>query len=448
MKDIYRKLPVYIQNLILTFFNNYKYFQKFGAIPVLKPLSKVIKKIDVNEFNNENLLERINSLILYATYNVPFYIDNKHHYKPIKSLKQLNEIPVLKKQTLKQHNLDFISKQKSFFNSYSFKTSGSTGTPIFGSIRNSDLRKRFTMFLISLKLEGIDYSKPLARFPGADIARKGKVYRHDQINNHLIFSIYHLSDKNIIDYYAALNDYKIQILEGYPSTIISLVRLLKANNLKLPFVRNVLTTAEKLLDCHREEIESFFNIKVFDFYGSSEGSAYMYSCSKGYYLNSNQIAYFECVDENYNPVEINKSGRMLVTSFSSTFTPLIRYDIGDYATVTSRCNNVIKVDEILGRQEEIFITPDGKAFGRFSLILKHLPNEIIESQLILIQKSNKVVLKYLSKRELSIIDFKQFEYEMNFLLDMNFFFDYKLISKFDKSKRGKLSAIIINEGNL
>lgn len=444
MKNIYSKLPVYAQNLILTFINNYKYFQKFGAIPVLKPLSKIIKNLDVNEFNDENVLQRINSLISYATNNVPYYIVKKQHYKPIKSVARLNEIPVLKKETLKKHNLEFISKEKSVFNSYNFKTSGSTGSPIFGSIRNSDLRNRFTMFLISLKLEGIDYSKSLARFPGADIARKGKVYRRDLINNHFFFSIYHLSDKNIKDYYNVLNNHKIQILEGYPSTIISLVRLLKANNLRLPFVRNVLTTAEKLLDFQREEIECFFNTKVFDFYGSSEGSVYMYRCSKGYFLNSNKIGYFECVDENFNPVSINQSGRMLVTSFSSTFTPLIRYDIGDYATVASRSNNVIKVNEILGRQEEIFITPDGKSFGRFSLILKHLPNAIIESQLILTQKSNKVVLHYLSDRELKIIDFKKFEHKMNCLLETNFLFEYKLISKFDKFKRGKLRAVIIN----
>src|SRR5690606_31470981 len=155
------------------------------------------------------------------------------------------------------------------------------------------------------KMENIDYSKPLARFPGADIARKGKVYRCDLINKHLLFSIYHLSNDRISEYHQALNYFKVEILEGYPSTIISLVRLLKANNLNLPSVKHVLTTAEKLLDYQREEIEDFFGLKVFDFYGSSEGSVYMFLTKEGYYLNCNQIGYFECVDENYNPVKIN-----------------------------------------------------------------------------------------------------------------------------------------------
>lgn len=445
MKKLYRQLPVFIQVILLTIINNYKYFQKFGAIPFIRPLSKVISKLDISEYNDDKTLLRLNALIDNAIEKVPYYRDRKNQYWSLESLAQLSDLPVLKKTTLKERNEDFLSKEISFFNSYSFKTSGSTGTPIYGAIRNEDLRMRLTMFLISLKIEGIDYSKRLARFPGADIARKGKVYRRDLINNHLVFSIYHLSHENIMDYYEPLRDYNIEIIEGYPSTIVSLVRLLNENNLKLPSVTGVLTTAEKLLDNQREEIETYFSLKVFDFYGSSEGSVYMYKSDKGYYVNSNQIGYFECVDENYNQVEVGGSGRMLVTSFSSAFTPLIRYDIGDYATVVSRDNDIIKVKEILGRQEEIFITPEGKVFGRFSLILKHLPGDIIESQLILVQKSANVILRYLSKRKLDVIEFDRFEREMKFLLGMDFLFEYELVSRFDKSKRGKLSAIVINE---
>lgn len=447
MKSIYQKLPVFIQDCILTCVNNYKYYQKYGAVPILRPLSKVVKQLNTENFNDRNTLSRINLLIKYATENIPYYQKNKNEYTTIKSISDLKALPVLKKTTLKEHNADFISKESNRFNSYKFRTSGSTGTPIVGAIKNSELKMRLTMFLTSLKMEGIDYSKPLARFPGADIARKGKVYRRDFINKHLLFSIYHLSKDRVIEYHQALNHFKIEILEGYPSTIFSLVRLLKTHNLKLPFVKHVLTTAEKLLDYQKEEIESFFNCKIFDFYGSSEGSVYMFLTKEGYYLNCNQIGYFECVDENYNPVKINETGRMLVTSFSSSFTPLIRYDIGDYATIISEKEGIIKVKEIQGRQEEIFITPKGKSFGRFSLILKYLPPQILESQLVLTQGKNKANVIYVSKTELNKNDFKDFEDKMNSLLEMNFIFEYEKVSKFDKSKRGKLSAVKINNNS-
>ncbi|MFD0939113.1 phenylacetate--CoA ligase family protein [Pedobacter boryungensis] len=440
MRKIYSRLPLGLQNLALTLINTYKYYQKYGAIPLFKPLKGIVKGLDINAFNDDLTLTRINNLIKYATNNVPYYIKNRADYQTIKTLNDLEKIPVLKKGTLKEHNKDFISREANRFNSYSFKTSGSTGTPIFGAIKNSELKMRSLMFLTSLKIAGINYSRPLARFPGADLARNGKVYRRDFINGHMLFSIYHLSDDKILEYFRALNDYKIEILEGYPSTLVSLVRLFKAKNLKLPNVKNILTTAEKLLDHHRQELEEFFGIKVFDFYGSSEGSVYMFSTGEGY-LNCNRVGYFECVDENFAQVKINEVGKMLVTSFSSSFTPLIRYDIGDYATIISNEDDIIRVSEIQGRQEEIFITPEGKAFGRFSLVLKYLPSEIVESQLVLKQRTNKIKVEYISDREVNNIEFKEFEDRINSLLHMSFVFEYKRILKFDKSNRGKLSAV-------
>lgn len=436
-------LPVIIQDMIMTLVNNYKYYQKYGAIPFFRPLSKVIHRLDTKDFNKGGVLEKINSLIEYAVRHVPYYQENKEQYKTISSIAELDKLPILKKSSLKEHNTAFISNEKGRFNAYDFRTSGSTGTPITGAISNTDLQNRMTMFLISLKMEGIDYSRPLARFPGADVARSGKVYRRDIINEHLIFSIYHLSHERIGDYHHALNQHKIEILEGYPSTIFSLVRLLKTMGLQLPYVKHVLTTAEKLLDHQREEIEDFFGVKVFDFYGSSEGSVYMFSTKEGYYLNCNQVGYFECVDENYGPVAIGQNGRILVTSFTSHFTPLIRYDIGDYATIISNKDEIIKVSEIHGRQEEIFITPQGKSFGRFSLILKYLPPQVLESQLVLTQGANIARIRYISNAVLKDVHFKEFESKMNSLLEMNFIFEYEQVSKFDKSKRGKLSAVHI-----
>jgi phenylacetate-CoA ligase len=443
MKNIYSKLPFFVQNLILALVNTYKYYQKYGAIPLINPLKNVIEKLDVNSFNDHSTLTRINLLLAYATEHVPYYRKNKAKYQQIMSINEIEKIPILQKAVLKQQNEDFLSDEVTSFNSYSFKTSGSTGTPLYGAIKNSELKTRSLMFLTSLKMANINYARPLARFPGADLARSGKVYRHDFINGHLLFSIYHLSNDKVLEYFEALNNYKIEILEGYPSTIVSLVRLLKANNLKLPFVKHVLTTAEKLLQNYREEIEDFFGIKVFDFYGSSEGSVYMFSTGEEY-LNSNRIGYFECVDENYVPVKINESGRILVTSFTSSFTPLIRYDIGDFATIISQENEVIKVDEIQGRQEEIFITPEGKAFGRFSLVLKYLPPQILESQLILKQRTNLLKVEYTSNEEVNYNDFMVFEDKVNSLLGMYFNFEYEKLLKFDKSKRGKLSAVKIN----
>tara|TARA_R100000306_G_scaffold15437_1_gene19753 strand:+ start:115 stop:1461 length:1347 start_codon:yes stop_codon:yes gene_type:complete len=448
MKNLYKYFPVFIQNLAITILNNRKYYQKYGAVPIFNPLNKVISKLDVSSLNDINTVARINNLINEAVENVPYYQENKAQYKPISSLDELKNLPVLNKDVLKTQNEKFISKKSNRFNSYYFRTSGSTGTPLKGAISLKDLRKRLSFFLISLKHENIDYSRPVARFLGANITGgSGAVFRKDFINNHLLFSIYDLSQDKIYKYFDALKKNNIEIIEGYPSTIYSLVKFLKAEGFKLPSVKHVLTTAEKLLDYQKEEIEFFFQTNVFDYYGSSEGSAYMFLTKKGFYLNTNKVAYFETVDNTYNPVQ-GEAGKMLVTSFTSSFTPLIRYDIGDICSIINNDNEIIKVNEIIGRQDDVYITPNGTEFSRFSLVLKYLPKEVVESQLKLYQQTNKAEIIYVANKKLPIAKFKAFHNKLNSMLRIDFDLSFNYLPKFQKINRGKLSAVkIITDEN-
>lgn len=452
MRKLYKKMPLFLQHILLTVKNNHSYYQKYRAIPIFNSLQKVIKNLDENQWINDgHVLERINALIATATANVPYYIENKAQYPKLESVADLKKLPILYKQTLKSRNKDFISRLSNSSNTYFFKTSGSTGTPLEGGISLTELHHRFLAFLSSLKMAKINYSHRVGRFLGAEVADGKNIYRKDFINNHFLFSIYHISESTIDKYYDALVQNKIEIIEGYPSTIYSLVKFFKIKGLQINNVKNVLTTAEKLLDYQKEEIESFFNCKIFDFYGSSEGSAYLF-LHEGKYINANKVGIIEVVDENYNEVAPGILGRMLVTSFTSSFTPLIRYDIGDYAVVSKSKpanENEYLIDEIVGRSEDVFVTAEGIQFTRFSLCLKYLPEGVIESQLHLKQRSKKVKVFYTNSVG-AIKDsnkFKPFEDKFESMLGRGYEFEYQYLEQFDKSARGKLRAVIIQDND-
>ena len=450
MIKLYKKLPIFLQNIILTIKNNQIYYLKFKAFPFINPLKKVYNNLDTNNWiNDDNEIDRINKLIKTAIENVPYYIEHKEKYTQINSLDDLKSIPILDKPTFKKRNKEFLSKLSNSSNTYYFKTSGSTGTPIEGGVSLVELNNRFFTFLASLKKNNINYSNRVGRFLGAEVASEKKVYRKDYINNHFLFSIYHISQDNIQKYFNAIVNHKIEIIEGYPSTIYAMVKLFKSNNLNISSVKNVLTTAEKLLDYQKEEIQSFFNCTVFDFYGSSEGSAYMFSYGDTF-VSANKVAIIEVVDEEYNPVAPGTLGKMLVTSFTSSFTPLIRYDIGDYCVVSksqSSDNNELLIDEIIGRSEDVFETQEGIIFTRFSLCLKYLPDSIIESQLRLKQRSKnvKVIYTKLNEEIKNIKDFLPFEQKFMSMLGKDYVFEYEFVEKFNKASRGKLRAVIIEE---
>lgn len=457
MKKLYKYLPLLLQHFLLTIKNNQTYFLKYGAIPFIKPLKKVIKKFEENDslqINDNETITRIQNLTRDAVQNTKFYNDKTNLYLTNSdSFDRFDKIPVLKKQVLRTNINDFISKKSTPNNSYSFKTSGTTGTPLKGKISNKDIRFRFEIFTKSLLEFGINYSRPVARFSGAEIGDDKNIYRKDFFNNHIFVSIYHLSAANIHKYADALNKHKIEIIEGYPSTLYSMAKFFEQNNISCPTVKYVLTTAEKLLPHQKETLERVFKTTVFDYYGSSEGSSFIFTCRQGKYHNSNQLSHLEVVDEDEKASSLGQEGRMLVTSFSSHFTPLIRYDIGDSCvlSINQNCScglGGIVIDEIIGRNDDIFITPDGRKFSRFSLCLKYLPDYIVRSQLYLKQKSYSVKVLLEEPRgnlHYEIEDFKSFESKFKSMLGDGYKFEYNFVKEFPLNANGKLKIVFIDE---
>lgn len=80
-------------------------------------------------------------------------------------------------------------------------------------------------------------------------------------------------------------------------------------------------------------------------------------------------------------VEDNKLGRVLVTHLHSYATPLVRYDIGDFATVSERCacgHDGPVLSDIYGRKKRLIKHPDGSV-SRFGLTAGRIL-EIVECE--------------------------------------------------------------------
>jgi phenylacetate-CoA ligase len=76
---------------------------------------------------------------------------------------------------------------------------------------------------------------------------------------------------------------------------------------------------------------------------------------------------------------------MVVTCFLTKSTPLIRYKIEDMAVYSdTKCEcgrSSIVIDEILGRLDDVLITPEKGAVGRLSTSFKLLPPVIRRAQI-------------------------------------------------------------------
>ncbi len=450
LKAIYKKSPVLIQNIFVTLVNIRVLYKKYRYLPILNSMksisSNIFKTTQTN--SDESLLQRLNHFITYATQHSSYYHERIEQYPTLTKLDELAHLPLIKKQTLKKEVSSFYSKEVSSLNSTVLHTSGTTGSPLTIKVSISDLQHRFRLLLKTMIEFGYDPQKPLGRISGEDLADAKNIYRKDYLNHHIFLSAFHLSQQSVKQYYDAIITNNIKALEGYPSVIYTMAKLFELNNLSVSCVKHVFTTAEKLHAHQKEKIESVFNCHVFDYYGSNDQSIFIFTCKNGHLHTANSTGILEVLNSKSQPVAPGEAGRMIVTSFTSHFMPLIRYDIGDQCIISkdqscSCGSGGTIIDEIIGRDEDVFKTIDGIYITRFSVILKKLPSAVIESQLVLSQKNIDVTLYYCAYHTIEAVEFEPFEKIFHEKVGHQYKLTIIKVTKISKSHKGKAKAVII-----
>jgi phenylacetate-CoA ligase len=94
----------------------------------------------------------------------------------------------------------------------------------------------------------------------------------------------------------------------------------------------------------------------------------------------------EVLGDDGTPCSPGEVGRVVITALHNFATPLIRYEIGDYAEVGEACacgRGLPVLKRILGRQRNFLVLPTGeKRFPEARMILMDLAPEIRQFQLV------------------------------------------------------------------
>lgn len=360
--DIYSRMPIFIQNVLTTIEGGRRAKIRFGkhykeSLSYFKSFDYTDRK-NIEKIQNERFLELIN----FAYNNSPFY---KEFYKnvdlsKIKSVDDITLLPILEKETLRQ-NMDnaFAIPQK---NCYFSKTGGTTGKSLRFRHKISDYQTRLAYLDAFKERHGFIHRKmKRASFNSSNIVppnQKKKVFwRYNRFMKQRLYSTHRCNGENIEYYVKDLNKFKPQSIDGYPSSIYAVAKYINQNNIKLDFAPiAIFTTSETLYPSHRTEIEKAFGCKVYDQYSSSEGATFIYECEYGTLH----------IGEDTGIIEFDEDGEMLITSFFTKGTPLIRYKIGDKGVPANTdfkcpCGCALKaISSIEGRTLDYILTPDGK----------------------------------------------------------------------------------------
>ncbi|MGE6716477.1 phenylacetate--CoA ligase family protein [Peribacillus frigoritolerans] len=378
----------------------------------ISPLKTIMDIWKVKQSKPEGLLSRQQSrladLISFARSNSRYYAQ-KYRELP-DHITSLQQLPPVTKSELMTHFNDWVTDPevtiesvKEFVSDMSLighlylgrymvsTTSGSTGVPgIFIQDKGSDtVMKSLVAFRGTIKLKWSDMLKIVVKggrnaavcstaghFTAFSTAERLRLKRPSN-GKIKVFSIHSPLSTLVKE----LNEYQPVVLGGYATVMEILAEEHKAGRLHIQPVA-ILLGGEKLYPNIRAKLESVFQARVLDMYGSTEATAMTFECEEGHFHVNTDWIIFEPVDEYYQPVPPGKqSHSVLITNLANRIQPLIRYELTDRVIMSlepCKCGRPFPVIQVEGRTDDIlkFSATNGQIVNILPLALKTIVEEI------------------------------------------------------------------------
>lgn len=387
LQVLYDRAPVVLQNVMVSaagyqrnrerygreYWDYRRFLEGFDRWPLADKL----------EYQRTQLQE----LVSDAAERSPFYgeLYEGIDVAKIRTVDDLRQLPVVDKEMLRA-NIDRVVTipRRGALEAH---TGGTTGKSLV-TLRTLDdnMRKMATLDHFKAK-HGFEHLKMRrATFNGKHIVapsqRAKRFWRYNAACKQMIYSSFHLTEENLAHYVESLNKFRPDALDGFFSSICDVASYIERHGIALGFRPvAIFPTSETLTPSGRELLERVFGCKVYDQYSSSEAAPFLTECSQ-------QVLHIDLASGVFE--HFNDSDEVLVTSFTSHGTPLIRYRIGDsmvFGDPDSRCacgDESPTVTEIRGRRLDFLFTAEGAKVnaGNVSNLFKNVSNAIIRAQTV------------------------------------------------------------------
>jgi phenylacetate-CoA ligase len=271
-----------------------------------------------------------------------------------------------------------------------FHTSGSTGTPIASIWTARELRNSVALREVrSANWAGASFRQPRATFSGRmvepDPESTGPFYRFNLVERQVYFSAFHLRADTAALYVEALHKHGIQWLTGYAVSYYLLAKFILERQLKVPPLKAVVTTSEKVSRYMRETMELAYGCRVFEEYSTVENAAFASECPHGRLHVSEDAGIIEILRSDGTPCEPGEPGEVVATCLMRDLQPVVRFRLGDMAVWAAEpcpCGLPMPVlKEIVGRIEDVVIGQDGRRLVRFHGVFADQPH-VREGQIL------------------------------------------------------------------
>ncbi len=382
-----RKLPHPIQNLNVSLYGAWQHWMRYGAD--FRKMRRFLAESEGWSAQEIEAYQRseLTALLLHCARRVPYYRDLFARLgldeRDLAAPDVLSRLPLLEKSTVRAAPKSFTTEGVRRWTTLSKGTSGTTGTPMI-FICNRTEAQRYWAFADRMRhwagsRVGLRRATMSAVPAVALDRRKPPYWRHDWIENKILFAIHNLAPWSVRDYARRMNAFRPEELIGYPSALSLLARLWPEDDPPVFHLKAIISSAETLFPFQRQVIESRFECRVSDQYSAGgEMGPVISNCEKGRYHEHPESGIIELLDSQGRPAPVGEPGEIVITGFINRTMPLIRYRTGDAATAldAGRCpcgrafRQYLSID---GRIHDRLVLPDGRVLTQIASIVEVFP---------------------------------------------------------------------------
>ncbi|HEB72080.1 MAG TPA: phenylacetate--CoA ligase family protein [Nitrospirae bacterium] len=346
------------------------------------PYLDIYRELKISQYQSLNSIKegqfiKMRKILSYAFDNSPYYRkrfqDIGIHPSDINSLDDINNIPILTKNDLRESFDKIICMKEEQNNVRTKTTSGSTGVNVKVLLDEQSAQFKRGSVVRSDEWSGWRLGGKKAMIWGNPEYRKslrGRI-RNGLLERAKYLDTLNMSESEMQQYAVSLHNWKPELIFGHAHSIYLFACMLEKYNMAKINTAGIISTAMVLHEHERQKIESVFECKVTNRYGSEEVSLIASECEyhNGLHINAESL-YVEFIKDGKH-VGPNEPGSIVVTDLTNYAMPIIRYKIGDVGSpsnVECPCGRKLPmINKIEGRVADYIYTPDKKLISGISL---------------------------------------------------------------------------------
>jgi phenylacetate-CoA ligase len=340
-------------------------------------------------------LDQIRHLLAHSITHVPYYREvlPRAGNVPgaVRTLDDFRRIPRLPRRTYQERFAQFAATElpPGTVATLTQQTSGSSGTPTSVLMTNLVHLWWHAFFLRDLEWSGVDPRGTLAsiRSTGHRGQKLQQLLRGvhqpswlETLDRLIVTGPTHLMDiqQDHREQLQWLRRVEPDYLLSYPANLEVLAHLVQQER-RLPRLRALLAISESLAPEVQEAIETAFGVPVKNTYSCAEAGYLASPCpaGHGWHVHAENVL-LEVLAPDGSPCPPGQSGQVYITHLHNLRGPLLRYELGDEATlagVACPCGRGLPLlTGVQGKSSPLFVLPDGRR--KSSIVLTRVIRKI------------------------------------------------------------------------